>query len=108
MLDGSRSLKFLLGHLKHDRQSLLDCVRNPGTHLRDGVPVVGAHGAAVLLAGAAGASWPIRSGDYSATCRRRRRPPLSPAEGSSSTLSVAGAMNSLSAPDPSTGPSSSP
>ena len=45
-----------------------------------------------------------RSTDYSVTCRRRRRRPLSPAGGSSSTLSVAGAMNSLSAPDPSTGP----
>jgi hypothetical protein len=47
-------LKDLLRHLQHDGQALLDRGGDPGRHLRGGVPVVGAHGAAALLAAATG------------------------------------------------------
>ena len=43
-----------LRYSEHDRQSVLDGVNGPGGHLRGGVPVVGAHGAASLLAAATG------------------------------------------------------
>ena len=48
------ALKGLLGDLQHQPEALLDRHGDAGGHLRSGVPVVGAHGAAPLLAGAAG------------------------------------------------------
>jgi galactose mutarotase-like enzyme len=47
-------LKGLLSDLQHHREALLDRYGDAGGHLRGGVPVVGAHGTAALLAGAAG------------------------------------------------------
>ena len=47
-------LKRLLSDFQHHRKALLDRRGDTGGHLGGGVPVVGAHGAAVLLAGAAG------------------------------------------------------
>jgi hypothetical protein len=47
------ALKRLFGHLEHDRQSLLNGIDDSGSHFRGGVSVVGAHGAAAVLAGAA-------------------------------------------------------
>ena len=42
-----------LGYFEHDGQSLLGGRNDSGGHLRGGVPIVSAHGAAVLLAAAA-------------------------------------------------------
>jgi homeodomain-containing protein/DDE superfamily endonuclease len=53
-LTGQGSLEGLPGDLQHQPEPLLDCRRTAGGHLRGGVPVVGAHGAAPLKAGAAG------------------------------------------------------
>jgi hypothetical protein len=47
-------LKRLLRHSKHNCQPPLYGVDNSGGHLRGGVPIVGAHGAASLLAAATG------------------------------------------------------
>jgi hypothetical protein len=47
-------LKRLLGYLEYDGQALLDRSGDAGGHLRGGVPVVGAHRAASLLASATG------------------------------------------------------
>ena len=47
-------LKGLLGHSEHDRQPPVDGVDYAHGHLRSGVPVVSAHGTALVLAGAAG------------------------------------------------------
>jgi hypothetical protein len=46
-------LEGLLGDLQHHREALLDRRCDAGGHLGGGVPVVGAHGAAALVAGAA-------------------------------------------------------
>jgi hypothetical protein len=51
-------LKRLLSDLRHHREALLDHCGDAGGHLGGGVPVVGAHGAAALLAGAAGGLMP--------------------------------------------------
>jgi hypothetical protein len=48
------TLKDLLSDLQHHREALLDGRGDAGGHLRSGVPVMGAHGAAALLAGTAG------------------------------------------------------
>jgi hypothetical protein len=42
-------LKGLLGHSEHNRQPPIDGVDYAQSHLRSGVPVVGAHGAALVL-----------------------------------------------------------
>jgi hypothetical protein len=51
-------LKGPLGDPQHHREALLDRCGDAGGHLRRGVAVVGAHGAAALLAGAAGSLVP--------------------------------------------------
>src|SRR4029450_10294249 len=43
-------LKGLLGQSEHDRQPLVDGIDDAHGHLRSGVPVVGSHGAALVLA----------------------------------------------------------
>jgi hypothetical protein len=47
-------LEGLLSHAEHDCQPPVNGVDNAHGHLRGGVPVVGAHGAALLLAAAGG------------------------------------------------------
>jgi hypothetical protein len=54
VLNGSGGLKGLLSDLQHHREALLDGHGDAAGHLRGGVPVVGAHGTAAPLAGAAG------------------------------------------------------
>jgi hypothetical protein len=70
------SLEHLLSDLQHDRKPLLDGRGDPGRHLRGGVPVVGAHGAAALLAAhqarevkTIGDALMLRSGDAAAAIR---------------------------------------
>jgi hypothetical protein len=48
------ALEGLLRDLQHHFEALLDRGGDAGGHLRGGVPVVGTHGAAPLLAGTAG------------------------------------------------------
>ena len=47
-------LKGLLGHSKHDRQPPVDGIDYAHGHLRGRVPVVGAHGTALVLPAATG------------------------------------------------------
>jgi hypothetical protein len=53
-LTGWVTLNRQLRYSEHDRQSLLNGVNSPGGHLRGGVPVVGAHGAALMLSAVTG------------------------------------------------------
>jgi hypothetical protein len=54
MLTGSGCFKRPFSYLEHDRQPLLDGLDDACGHPRGGVPVVDAHGAASVLAAAAG------------------------------------------------------
>ena len=58
-------LEGLLSDLQYHREALLDRGGEADGHLGGGVPVVGAHGAAALLAGAAGGLMP-----HYLVCRR--------------------------------------